>query len=546
MIDKITLNRDIQDRIAELILLFCILGGCIITIVTYTYNRSLWTDEAQLMSSICTRDIRHLVASSLDWNQSASIGYLFIVKLFTELLGTSKNALRLWSLITSFMSLFLVFQLMSRKIRRNYALLFTAILSLTDRYIYFANEAKPYMSDNFFSLLVLFLWQKYRENKISLFKLTLLYSLIIWFSFSTIFFIAACMIIEGYVIMKGLSKGNKIKTFKDILCCALVLISFIFYYVFWLSKTAQNAGGKGYWELLKFPLIPKSFKDIELLQMMYYQFFSFYSKQLSYLICLLVIMYICFVVKNKTDISLILVPFLVSLLLLFIASFLGFYPIQDRLVQIYVIVMLPLCGYMCELIERSFVHTNKDGEWGKYFFYAMLAVMLIAVGKRGYKNLYKEHVYRPGSQVSESVRYLQNNLAENDIIYVSRYSIPVYTYETNYETSFSDLVSIPNNSSKMKSDVLKGLPYKKGNTIFGQMLYKYNYNIPYSYDGYSLEKSIEEDVSLLKECQSVYIFSSHEENGLQDLLDVLERYGTVNTVVDYYNTRLYHYVRNNK
>lgn len=65
----------------------CIAVGVILRIVPYFYNRSLWADEAMLVSSICTRSFEELCATPLDWGQSAPIGYLYIVKILTSIGG---------------------------------------------------------------------------------------------------------------------------------------------------------------------------------------------------------------------------------------------------------------------------------------------------------------------------------------------------------------------------------------------------------------------------------------------------------------------------
>ena len=63
-------------------------------------GRSLWLDEAWLAEGIVTRDLLHLLSSSLPNIQSAPGGYLMVVKLLTLLLGESENVLRLYSLFS--------------------------------------------------------------------------------------------------------------------------------------------------------------------------------------------------------------------------------------------------------------------------------------------------------------------------------------------------------------------------------------------------------------------------------------------------------------
>ena len=227
-----TKNIQIQ-KVVYFFLTACIVAGIVLRIVPYFYNRSLWGDEATLAASICTRTLQNLVLSPLDWGQSAPVGYLYIVKILTLLFGKTEWVFRIWSLVTSFGSIYILYLLLRNKVAKHYALIFTAIYSLLDGYIYYANELKPYMSDNFFALLVLYLWQQYQLKKVPFWVLIVSYSIIIWFSFVSVFFIAACMILLCFSLLKKFlsEQGNERKKilFK-IGICSIVLISFVVYY----------------------------------------------------------------------------------------------------------------------------------------------------------------------------------------------------------------------------------------------------------------------------------------------------------------------------
>ncbi len=369
------------ERMISVILIICILIGVILHVAPYIYNRSLWLDEAMLVSSICTRSFSQIIASPLDWGQSCAIGWLFIVKSIITIFGTSELTLRIWSLLTSFGCISLVYLLLKDKVKKNYALFITAIFSLTDRYIYYGNEAKPYMSDNFCCLLALFLYQKYRDNKIKLWQMVLAFSILIWFSFPAVFFIAAIMIIECIKFLKEMIKKKDKKILKKLGLCSIVLISFILNYVLWLSATSQNADGALYWALLKFPLIPTSLSDIKLICIMIREFWNFYPIYFAGLFGILMLLYMIYTYRKKKDSSQLVVPFILSLVLLFIASYLGFYPIQDRLIQSYAIVGIVLVGYECNVVEEFFKAKKKKGF--KIVFYSILGISLLLIGAGG-------------------------------------------------------------------------------------------------------------------------------------------------------------------
>lgn len=525
-------------------LMLCILVGIVLHIVPYFYNRSLWIDEAMLASSICTRSFSELVASPLDWGQSSAIGYLFIVKVITTVFGTSETALRIWSLISSFGCIALVYLLLKDKVSKNWALFITAFFSLTDRYIYYGNELKPYMSDNLCCLIALYIWQKYKEKKIALWQMVVLFSILIWFSFTSVFFIAGCMIIECFSLFKKWLKEKNTKFIQQLGVCAIVLVSFALNYVLWLSKTAGNAGGSAYWDMLKFPLVPTSISDIKLIINMTLQFWAFYSRYIAAVFVFLVLIYTVFFIKRKKDSSHVLVPFVLSLLLLLIASYCGFYPIQDRLVQVYAIVVIIIAGYGCNEIEKSsFPGKNNHSMNGMtIFYYGILAGCLAITGMSSCKNIFSQHVYISGSEVEESMEYLEKNLTGEDVVYVNRFSIPVYTYEMDYQVTYSDLNNLPKKTSKI-DELSSALPYQIDNTIYGQSLITYLYQIPYSYESKENPAAIQEDADMIMKNQSVYIFTSHDIGGFPKLIEILEGHGTVETVVNSHDTYLYHFVR---
>lgn len=543
---NLSLYKNNWQKIICILLIICIGIGVILHIIPYIYNRSLWVDEAYLASSICTRNIDELASSPLDWGQSSSIGYLYIVKIFTMCFGTSETVLRIWSLITAIGCIALIYFLLKDKVKKHYALFFTAIFALTDKYIYYANELKPYMSDNFFCLLVLYIYQRYKDKKLPLWRLILYFSIIIWFSFSAVFFIAACMIIICISFLKKLIKTKDKKMCTKLLCCTIVLISFIANYILWLSKTANNAGGSGYWELLKFPLIPESLSDIKLIFTMIKQFITFYPTYIPMLFAFLFIIFVSMSLTSKKDKSNILLPFIISLLICLIASYIGFYPIQDRLVQVFGIVLLVFCAMSCSEIENAYFENinpvNKSIHWIFIFFVGILTGSLAIIGMSGVKNISPNHIYNHTSEVSGNIAYINNNVQPNDMVYVYRSSIPVYTYEKNYETTYKELKDI-SGTQNPDDEYLSGLPYIKNNTIYGQMLIHYFYEKPYSYEYEINKQAIIEDVKTISNYDTVYLFTSHTPRGIPELILKLQEYGTVEKVNSTYSTVLYKFSR---
>ena len=516
----------IQDRHIELFLKICIVYGIILHIVPYFYNRSLWLDEATFVSSICTRSLSELVASPLDWGQSAPVGYLFIVKLITMVWNTSEAALRIFSLFSAFVCMYLIYALLKDKVAPKFALWTVTIFSVTNGFIYYGNEAKPYMSDNMFCLLVLYVWQKYRENKIELYKLCLIYAVVIWFSFSAVFFMGACMLIE--CVRQIRTHENVKKLLINGILCSIVLASLLVYYVFWLSSTSSNAGDAGYWALLRFPLIPTSIADIKLIVMMFREIWNFFPKSIAVLFMGMNLFYLFECVKYRVDRSKIFIPCVTAFLLLLITSSIGFYPIQDRLVQIIPIVALIIVSLFFDDVRKSGFAKRKGVLFVLHFLFWAILVYGCAYGS---KSLSGSFVYKSGSEVAASFAYLNTNITDDDIIYVYRNAIPVYCYKTNYPVPFNSLRH-PDQS------------FLFDKTIYGQNLRNKKNQIAYNNESEINENAVRQDADIILKYDSVYLFTSHRALGILNVIDILRQYGTVETVVDSYETRLYRFTRN--
>ena len=515
----------------------------IIHVIPYGYNRSLWFDEAMLASSIMTRNYTDLVAFPLDWGQSAPVGYLYIVKALSNILGGNEFSLRLWSLISFLGCFFFLYKILHSVVQVKHPLLFALVFGMVPYYIYYSNELKQYMSDNMFVLLSLLLFGLYCKGNLSLLKITMMYSVIIWFSFSAVFYIAACMIIIVSGIIVNAIKKNKLYsmlTLKKCSLCLIVAASFIVNYCLWLSPTSENAGGSAYWDLLRFRFFPISIQDIKFKANMFshilrpilsVNYIFLYSLSILSLLSL----YKMFRTKG------ILCPYLGAIMLgcfmMLVASNLGFFPIQDRLVQFIPILIIISAAIGFDEVEKSLqhrvsLHIGKKKISGDFIaICALLCWLLIVPFRQCIIQVHPEFVYRSGSEVSASMEYLSNNLRPEDMIYVSRGGIPVFLYETNYQ--YTDNICQYQWSWER--------PCTVGQCIYGQDTKVMDYRIPYSYAGHLNDDAIAEDTELLRQYPSVYIFTSHNDDGAKRIAEALEQYGSVQEVSRFYNTSLYYY-----
>lgn len=231
-------------------------------------------------------------------------------------------------------------------------------------------------------------------------------------------------------------------------------------------------------------------------------------------------------IYNKKDKSGILIPFFIALLFCFIASYLGYYPIIDRLVQGFSIFFLILAAIGSNEFGKNFESDEIEiisVAWG-----VVLAGCLGIVLLSGINNFFSEHVIRRMGEISESLDCLQENVQEDDMIYVFSYAIPMYIYETNYITPISNYVSEP---------------YVSGNTIYGQILADYPFEVPYSYEYEESEERISEDAEAIMKYDTVYILCAHNDEGMSGLLQELMKQGDVKMLKHYYNSFVYKFTK---
>jgi len=129
--------------------------GIAARVAHYLSNRSLWLDEAMVALNIDQRSFTGL-AGSLDFNQAAPLGFLWLEKLAVTLSGVSEFSLRMWPLVASILALLLFVGIARRLLRSRSALFVIGLMSLSTSLVYYAAEVKQYAFDVLLTTAVLF------------------------------------------------------------------------------------------------------------------------------------------------------------------------------------------------------------------------------------------------------------------------------------------------------------------------------------------------------------------------------------------------------
>jgi hypothetical protein len=135
------------DNNEKAIIKLTIIAGVLLSTLQFFYNRSLWLDEAYLALNIINKSHFELL-KPLDLRQVAPILFLIIEKIFSDLIPNSEFGLRLFPLISFWLSIFLFYKLIKAIQQNYYAIIFSlSLFVFNTTLIYYSSEVKQYMTD---------------------------------------------------------------------------------------------------------------------------------------------------------------------------------------------------------------------------------------------------------------------------------------------------------------------------------------------------------------------------------------------------------------
>ena len=229
--------KGLQKKAADIFGILVILSGIGVSIYMNTVGRSLWLDEAYLVSSLKNRSLFQLTASPLDYIQSAPIIYLYIVKILMMIFGDSEGVLRLFSIISYGAAIVLTYYVSKRLFRCKYPILCAAFVANIDFLLRYSNVLKPYVSEGVWVLLVFIVYYLYQEKKIQWYTMAVCYMVFIWAANPVCFFIGGVLTCE-FVTGVFQKEGKRIA--YSVISGGGILASFAVYYFYWLRSAATD------------------------------------------------------------------------------------------------------------------------------------------------------------------------------------------------------------------------------------------------------------------------------------------------------------------
>jgi len=497
-------------KAADILGLCIVFAGIAISIFMNRVGRSLWLDEAMLAYSFSKRSIWELTGSIFEWEQSAPVLYLYMVKLLTIIFGNTEFVLRSFSVLCYAIVLFLSGYVAKKLFYIKYPILVAAFLANMNFMLNYSNQFKQYMSECIWVLLVLLVYYFYKEKGLAWWKMALAFMVFIWGANPACFFIGGiliyefiCGILKMGAFVRTQTSPDKVSEGRLLIRNSIftgigVAVSFIGYFFYWLRGTATSSAMQDYWQNADFPLIPKNLEDIKLAKAFLYEIFITFREARVFMVALVLVALIIgiFWEKNKYC-TVIALGFFVALF----ASYIHMFPIADRLWCFSYPIFTILAFYAVNQMAAG----SKKAELAALFL--MFTLMLTNNGILVYRHA--ENVYWTGEEANASIDYVQEHIRDDEKVYVYYHSIPVVKYKIGYE-------------AERIGDVATN-------------------NIMWGTDTPDKEEA-RADIENVLQTDKCYILASHAPaERINPLLDAAKSEGNLEIVLNQHETPLYYY-----
>jgi hypothetical protein len=395
-------------------------AGAALRLQQWLFCRSLWLDEAALAGNLRNRSFLELLLP-LDGNQGAGIGFLWVQKALVSVFSDHEMVLRVLLLLAGIAALVLFARLAFTVLSGWAPFIALAFFAVSERQIYYANEAKQYGLDVFWALLLLVLAVQLlhsAQKARGLWPLGLLGFAAVWFSHPAVFVLAGTGMV---LVWARWRKALPVSWPRLVAVGALWCVSFLLAYWVSLCALMANARLMDYWQSA---FLPCSWP--EGLYWLGRTIWEFFFDPVSLVPGLALPLFIFGAVilgrRSGKYLALLLLPALVTL----VAAVLHKYPFQRRLV-------LFLAPAALLLVSESLGALGRAGarRLGRYRWLVWAAVGLLAVGTTWDSlRLTARRVVDP--QVREHIRPLflqvKQDWLPGDRLYVYRHSREPFRY----------------------------------------------------------------------------------------------------------------------
>jgi len=383
----------------------------------YFFERSLSGDEASLAYNIVNRSFFGLT-QPLDFRQAAPVGFLFIEKFISIVLGNQDYILRLVPLFAGIIAVYLFHHIARVHITGGMfaSLLFAISLPL----INYSSELKQYCSDVMIGLLLIFLWSRCLKENVQARDFLLLGiggMIAIWISHPSVFILAG---IGLAIFVATITRNRPVPVAWLLGLATMWIVSFGLEYFVSLRHLVDNEFLRNYWRKAFMPLPP----DLPWIKDTYFSMLSTTlnrtDNSLALLLPVLSLIGGFSLLYRERRIGITLIaPFLTAL----IASALGEYPLKGRSMLFLVPFVLLLTA---DGLGRVYAITSKWNAGIARVIYALLALVIFLPTVSVTSPHFLEPSY--GSNIKPVMEYVAKNGLQNENIYVFHSADSAFSY----------------------------------------------------------------------------------------------------------------------
>jgi len=514
-------SRSTIEKITDVVGLIFMLAGVITSFRMNLAGRSFWIDEAMLSYSFSKRGLANLISAPFEMMQSAPALYLYICKITTIIFGNTEFVLRMVSVVSFALVLLLATLLAKNLLNMRFFMLPGAMLANFNLFLIQSNNFKQYVFETALLLMVLYAYtligdkssvclagkagKKIDKNDLIM---GLVFMICIWGANPVAFLTGGIL---TYEFLRGIIERNKARIIRSICWGIGTGISFVAYYLIWLRVVATGDGMQEYWQGQAFPIIPRSVADIKDIIAFIYEIFIEFREGRVIMTGLVATGLIvgCIYIKNRFY-------YIAGLCIIIalVASSIHMFPIANRLwcfaYPLFVLLGFGCLDWVVDPEKSGSAYTGAKAA----IAIVMLTLILCCNGISVYRN--PMNCYMAGEELNIPLKYVQDNIADDESVYVFTGSVAGVRYKIGYDTNW-----IGGDDTAVEG--------RAGNIIWSE-------------GNASKEEYLYQDVEAIKAAKKCYILASHTTAERFDpLLEALEKEGELSVVMSEYATPLYYF-----
>jgi hypothetical protein len=333
-------------------------------LVQYLSGRPFWDDELFLRTNLMSRSYGELL-NSLDNVQAALIGFLWVSKSVALIAGYDEYALRFYPLVMGLGCTVLLYLLCLRIAPKSTPFVLF-LFAVSNIFIYYTSEFKPYSSDAFFALLLWLLILIYiqEHSRSALITWSLIGMIAVWFSYPVVFVISGIGLV---LILLTAWRRQFAKSGRLIFACSIPAISFMIAYALFYQHVARGSDLSvamlDYWQQSFVSLTPSSLLSA------FFEVFTWLSglNQFGLLIIVLAFFIVGLLNMRLLHTAILLSPCFMTI----IASMLQYYPFRNRLILFLLPAFMIIIGYGA---SKFYQDISTQHRWISNVLMAMIAI----------------------------------------------------------------------------------------------------------------------------------------------------------------------------